>query len=161
MVEVIKREKICEIILDIGIDGLPIFKSSQVGFWAILGRTINQHKYFNKQMSLEEIDINMITQFPLDIMHLVDLGVKKRMISFLLQSKSIEKKIYSERQQAMSSLMVSLSPYLCREFGRKPRGFDTLSMWKSVDFRELLLHTGFIVFKKFTSEIFYKHFLPL
>lgn len=87
MVEVIKREKICEIILDIGIDGLPIFKSSQVGFWAILGRTINQHKYFNKQMSLEEIDINMITQFPLDIMHLVDLGVMKRMISFLLQSK--------------------------------------------------------------------------
>ncbi|KAI8117098.1 hypothetical protein CVS40_10964 [Lucilia cuprina] len=41
IVDVIKKLHIKEIVLDIGIDGLPLFKSSSVGLWPILARIVN------------------------------------------------------------------------------------------------------------------------
>lgn len=274
IVDVIKTDNIKEIILDIGIDGLPVFKSSNRGLWPILGRIVNMSqinvfligcyvgekkpndvdlylhdliydikninengffvdgcktkvsirsfvcdtparsyvcgikghnaingcskcdqkgvrianvttfstsvgklrtdsdfkfrrdkdfhstKYLNTEMSLETIGINMISQFPIDIMHLIDLGVAKKMILRLITSKSIER-LSEQKKQEMSSFMISLYPFIPREFSRKPRSFEDVKKWKAVEFRQFILYTGLIVLKKFTSEQFFEHFLLL
>lgn len=273
IIDYVKAEKIDEIILDIGIDGLPIFKSSEIGLWPILGRIVNlpmvkvfligtyvgkkkpfdvdnflhdlvsdlkklkdgflyedyninikirafvcdtpcrtficgirghnslngcskceqkgssisrvttfctsvgklrsdddfllridknfhQSKFLDAEMSLETIGIKMISQFPLDVMHLVDLGVTKRMLTLLWKSKANER-ICAQNKAEMSSFFTSLQPFIPREFARKPRSFDELPRWKAVEFRQFVLYSGIIVFKKFVSEQVFNHFLNL
>lgn len=272
--EQIKSEGINEIVLDIGIDGLPLYKSSETGLWPILGRIVNmpmvkvfligsyvgekkplnidlylhdliyelqllkedgfsyadfkinikirafvcdtparsyicgirghnslngcskcdqkgvsisrvttfsttsgnlrtdddfqhrrdknfhQQKFLNAKTPLETVDIKMISQFPLDVMHLIDLGVVKRMIVFILKSKTNET-LSSANKQAMSSLLASMYPYIPREFSRKARTFDEIAKWKAVEFREFVLYTGLVVLKKFRSDAHFNHYLHL
>ncbi|XP_075158023.1 uncharacterized protein LOC142231293 [Haematobia irritans] len=40
-----------------------------------LDRDFHSEKYGTEGLSLESLEIKMITQFPLDVMHLVDLGI--------------------------------------------------------------------------------------
>lgn len=102
----------------------------------------------------------MITQFPLDIMHLVDLGVVKKILVLLFQGKTKER-LSANSKYAMSSMLTSFSPFIPREFARKPRSFAEISRWKAVEFRQFILYTGLIVVEEFLSQELFKHFLLL
>lgn len=84
-----------------------------------IDQDFHQSKFVNMPMALETLGIKMITQFPIDVMHLVDLGVMKRMILKLLTSKTNEC-LSRVKKQEMSSLLTSLYPFVPREFSRKP-----------------------------------------
>lgn len=55
-------------------------------------RTDNSHSVEHKRKSciLERYGFNMVTQFPLDVMHLVDLGIGKLIVSSIFQNEVIE-----------------------------------------------------------------------
>lgn len=45
------------------------------------------------------------------------------------------------------------------EFARKPRTLNDMSKWKSVEFRQIVLYTGFVFFKDcFSPENIYAYF---
>jgi hypothetical protein len=101
----------------------------------------------------------MVTQFPLDVMHLVDLGVARKILKSIFDTsfKFLNKTLI----QLIDKEHVALAPFVPLEFVRKPRTFDELARWKATEFRLFNLYTGTIIFKKVLSENHYFHFLLL
>lgn len=124
-------------------------------------KNFHQPQYQNEQMALETVGINMISQFPFGCYASHWFGCYEKIILALLHSCTIVGTISRKPQQEMSSYLTSLCPFIPQEFSRKPRTLYDILRWKSTEFRQFLLYTGLIVFKKFTNEIFWEHFLLL
>lgn len=109
---------------------------------------------------LEKLDIGMVSQISLDYMHLVCLGVMKRLLQFWVKG-------YKNTRCSDANLVeIDRRLNLCRksipnEFARKPRSVLDVDRWKATEFRQLLLYTGPVVLKNCISSDFYKHFLSL
>lgn len=108
------------------------------------------------------LNLKMVSQFPLDFMHLVCLGVVKRLLFYWIKSPC--KKGFRLGQSAITQI----SEFLCqigknipREFSRKTRSLSELERWKATEFRLFLLYVGMVALKKNVTDIVYKHFLLL
>ncbi|XP_017465521.1 PREDICTED: uncharacterized protein LOC108358598 isoform X1 [Rhagoletis zephyria] len=80
----------------------------------------------------------MITQVPLDVMHLIDLGVMRKFLLRVINNKS----------------------KITKEFVRKPRSLDEISNWKATEFRMFLFYFGIYVLKdELPNDIYYEFLL--
>ena len=61
----------------------------------------------------------MVTQFPLDFMHLICLGVVKKMIGMWMEVRMLHVPLGSNTIRSISETIMMLQSYLSREFGRK------------------------------------------
>lgn len=105
---------------------------------------LNHHKE-GTMSCLKNLGIGLVTQFPLDYMHLVLLGVMKRLMKRWKSSKRAEFKanLSLEKQSIFNSLIESFSSHIPSEFARKLRGgLHTISFWKATEFRLYLLYVG-------------------
>jgi len=94
--------------------------------------------------SLSQLNIGMVSQFPLDYMHLVCLGVMKKLLA-LWMSGPLHVRIGNNMVQQISAGIYSLMEHLPREFLRKGRGLTEFERWKATEFRSFLLYTGTVV----------------
>lgn len=118
----------------------------------------DEHK--SVQSTLERFDYRMVSQFPLDAMHLVDLGVGKQVFkSFILQVTAGSRRKCDER--TLSELYCTYSKNTPSEFSRKPRSLDEVPRFKATEFRQFVLYTGVVFLKDFLSHRAYCHFLCL
>lgn len=101
---------------------------------------------------LESINVKMVTQFPIDPMHLIDLGVTKKWLSLALNKANTE---------TMNKKIDFLTKFLPSEFGRSCRSLKDVNLWKATEFRQFLLYTGIYVLKDCVSEDLYNNFLLL
>ncbi len=109
---------------------------------------------------LLELDFDMISQFSLDYMHLVLLGVMKKMLC--MWTSGLLKFRLSQRDIRRISLnLVECSKYFPSEFPRKPRGLKDLCRFKATEFRHFLLYTGPCVLLDVLDKQKYNHFLLL
>lgn len=126
-------------------------------------RDFSNGLYVNHQVGVSPLlnaGIRCVTGFPLDYMHLVCLGVVKRLLCFL--KKGPPECRHSHREVGeISTLLVSLSGKLPSEFARQPRPLAELDRWKATELRQFLLYTGPVVLKKVLHRDVYKHFLCL
>ena len=105
-------------------------------------------------------DIDMVKDFPLDYMHLVCLGVVRKMLnwfkkgSYLVRLRSLDIK-------RISNFLMNISCNIPCEFARLPRSLEDLPLWKATEFRQFLLYTGVVVLKKVLNPQLYSHFLSL
>lgn len=106
----------------------------------------------------KDLELDMIALFPLDYMHLVCLGVMRRLLQAWLCGRgclsTAQKQKLTERLELCRK---SFPPY----FQRKPRGVDVMERWKSTKFLSFLLCVGPIVLKGLLPDTKYKHFLVL
>ncbi|XP_076674436.1 uncharacterized protein LOC143372265 [Andrena cerasifolii] len=102
----------------------------------------------------------MINSFPLDYMHLICLGVVKKLLSLWCCGKR-RTKISQPSQNNISLTLINLSTSMPREFIRKPRSLDILTRWKATGFRQLILYTGPVVLLKNITDDRYLNFLAL
>lgn len=84
-------------------------------------------------------------------MHLVCLGVVRRLLNFWLRGpieKGIDRagRLPASVVATASERLVSLSDFVPSEFARKPRILNEIDRWKATEFRQLLLYTGPVVF---------------
>lgn len=107
---------------------------------------------------LEDLPIGMVTSFPLDYMHLVLIGVTKRMLQFFMKGT---KNVRIKETKLASENLLGLISQIPREFARKPRSLDELDRWKASELRQFLLYTGPVVLKNILAKDFYYHFLIL
>lgn len=110
---------------------------------------------------LSDLLVGMVSQFPLDYMHLVCLGVMKRLIGLWMNSKASAVRLSSRTINDISDAHTSLNKCVPQEFARKPRSLLECSRWKATEFRQFLLYTGPLCLYGRLPDAMYSNFLLL
>ena len=123
-------------------------------------------KEHHKGVSILETipNFDMVTGFVLDYMHLVLLGVVRKILNWLKSGPIVREP--SVRLQHSKLLVVSdrlkhVSKFFPVEFARKPRSIFLLAFWKATEFRTFLLYSGPIVLLHIIRDDLHVHFLKL
>nr|XP_018910936.1 PREDICTED: uncharacterized protein LOC109039754 isoform X1 [Bemisia tabaci] len=111
---------------------------------------------------MELPDIDFINSFPLDVMHIVFLGIVRSLTYIWIFAKQ-PKKLPFRIIDGISKNLVFLSSYMPCEFNRKGRSMNEIRRWKATEFRTLLLYTGIIALKELENDYpqIYFNFLML
>lgn len=115
--------------------------------------------HHNDNSILERLPIDMVSDFPLDGMHLVYLGVMRRLLEFLLRTP--EFKLSPAKICSLNKIMTSIGRSTPDDFARKSRSFDEFDSFKATELRQILLYTGPVAFKSIFPEKNYRHFMTL
>jgi len=126
-------------------------------------RTDHNYHLMNKEISaLQSIPgIGLVTNVPLDYLHLVCLGVMKKMIMLWMKSRRYNVHIRPVQVQQISNFLENIKCFVPFEFNRKPRSLLMFKQWKATEFRQLLLYTGPVVLMNVVSIDIYSNFLTL
>lgn len=92
----------------------------------------------------ESIQLPMVSRFPLDYMHLVCLGITKKLLLLWLSGYQTSR-LNGRKIAELSEMLITMSKWVPKEFARKPRSVDELNRWKATELREFLLYLGPIV----------------
>ena len=107
---------------------------------------------------LSRLSIGMVSQFPLDYMHLVCLGVTRRLL-LLWISGPLAVRLGSNMIKMISRSLTTLARNVPREFARKPRSLNEIKRWKATELRQFLLYTGPVVLRGKLSTAMYNNYL--
>lgn len=124
--------------------------------------TANVYKNFQTGYSI----LNNIPRFlpishtPLDYMHLLCLGVIKKLILLWIKGP-YSVRLNSRLINKISHLLISLRHSTPNDFVRKPRSLKDVKLWKAVEFRNFLLYTGPVVLKHVLKKNIYNNFITL
>jgi len=111
---------------------------------------------------LKPLSVGCVTQFGLDYMHLVCLGVVRRLLLYWKGSIGpLGVRLGSRAVNELSQKLISLCSYIPSEFARRPRSVLEVLRWKATEFRQFLLYTGPVILGEFLSRKVYHHFLLL
>lgn len=113
-------------------------------------------QFQNRALLLERV-MGMISQFVIDAMHAIDLGVTKRISKFIFTSKYVTKPVFANLQARFKSFR----QYVPSEFARKPRSLIEVNNFKATEFRQMLLYTIPVLLKDLVNPKLYKHVLKL
>ena len=114
--------------------------------------------HHNASTPLTQLGIGMVSRFPLDYMHLVCLGVTKKLIWLWLKGP-LTTRIGSNTKNLISEILLSLSAYIPQEFVRKPRSLDEVERWKATEFRMFLFYTGMVALSGKVHKEIYQNFI--
>ncbi|KAJ8044055.1 hypothetical protein HOLleu_11408 [Holothuria leucospilota] len=109
---------------------------------------------------LNDLNIGMVSAFPLDYMHLACLGVMRRLIRFWVKGP-LKTRLGPRVVQEISRTLVTLKEFIPSEFARKPRELKDFERWKATEFRQFLLYTGPLALLGKLSDPLYQNFLLL
>lgn len=101
-----------------------------------------------------------VTNVPLDYMHLLCLGVVKKLILLWLQGP-LQVRLSAQQVDSISKLLLSLKNTTPNEFARRPRSLKDVRQWKATEFRSFLLYTGPLVLKNILKQDIFLHFITL
>lgn len=119
---------------------------------------MDHHK--DGQSALLRLNIGMVSQFVLDFMHLVCLGVMRKLLWFWMRGP-LPTRIGIQAVHRVSQKICSLGKFLPVEFGRKGRSLSEVDRWKATEFHTFLLYTGPISLKNTLPDGMFHHFLLL
>ncbi|CAG9817178.1 unnamed protein product [Phaedon cochleariae] len=121
-----------------------------------------QEDHHNGTPMIEEIpNFNMIDGFPLDYMHLICLGVVKKLLVTLWCCGKPSTKISFSSITVISNNLEKLKKHIPLEFNRKPRSLNEVRRWKATEFRQFLFYTGPLVLRGILAGDRYQNFLVL
>lgn len=106
-------------------------------------------------------NFNVIKNIPLDYMHLVCLGVVKKLIFMWLFCKKGPQRLAPFEVETISEKLLSLRGHIPLEFCRKPRRISDSVRWKATELRQFLLYSGPVVLKEVLNADVYLNFLSL
>lgn len=101
-----------------------------------------------------------ITNIPLDYMHVVCLGVVKKIILLWIKGPLCVR-LNRRSLNKISHLLISIRNSTPKEFVRKPRPISDINHWKAVEFRTFILYTGPTILRHILKNDIYNHFLTL
>lgn len=109
---------------------------------------------------LSDLGIGLVSQVVLDYMHLVCLGVMRRLI-FLWMKGPLHVR---QGQAVISTISATLKQFkdcIPSEFPRRPRSLREVARWKATEFRQFLLYTGLVSLSGQLPNAMYDNFLLL
>lgn len=118
-------------------------------------------EHHNGVSSLTEINFPMVTGFILDSMHLLYLGIMRRILCQFVQGNNYFYKLDTKRINSLSERLETLIKHIPLDFARKPRSLNKIKNWKATELRLFLLYIGLFVFNKIIPNNYIDHFLIL
>lgn len=116
--------------------------------------------YHKGTTPLEQLTMDLVSQIPLDYMHLVCLGVMKRLLLFWVRgNKSV--RLTEENLSKIEKKIQNFKAFVPKEFSRLPRSLQKVENFKATELRQFLLYIGPIILKNNMSKIYYAHFMSL
>lgn len=119
-------------------------------------RTDPDHRTHNSEVS--RLSVGLVSQFVLDHMHLVFLGVTKKLLTMWVKGK-LPHRLSSHSVLQFSKSLLQLRPFIPRNFQRKPRALSELAHFKATEYRLFLLYTSLSVLGQNISAAKFKNFL--
>ena len=123
-------------------------------------RLMEDDEHHKGPSPLEGTSIGMVSQFPLDYMHLVCLGVMRRLLNLWMKGP-LRTRIQSKVVNEISTTLEGLKSCIPIEFARKPRSLEEVNRWKATEFRQFLIYTGPIALIGKLSDVLYDNFMLL
>ncbi|KAL6472618.1 hypothetical protein MHYP_G00188060 [Metynnis hypsauchen] len=150
-------------------------KCTQAGVWknkmtfpdiAVKPRTdadfaamVDEDHHLEQKLSPLTSVVKMVSQFPIDYMHLCCLGVTRKLLYFWLRGKNLTTRIQSQVVGLISSKLLGLRPHTPVEFARKPRDLTEVDRWKATELRQLMLYSGPVVLRDCLPSELYDNFM--
>ena len=111
---------------------------------------------------LADVGIDMVACFPYDYMHLVCLGVMRRLLDLWIGTTGpLRCRISSMQVSMVSERLLALRNYIPSEFARRPRALAERCRWKATELRQFLLYTGPVVLRGVLQPQIYDNFMLL
>lgn len=107
---------------------------------------------------LTDLQLGAVSQIPLDYMHLVCLGVTKKLIKTWVEGPL---RLSSKVRKDISERLVSFRCRIPSNFARKCRSIWEVAYWKATEFRLFILYVGPSALVDILDTKKYKHFLLL
>ena len=104
--------------------------------------------------------LGLVSQVVLDHMHLIFLGVVRKLLYIWVKGK-IPYKISSKNLAILNDSLISLDKHLPKEFHRRPRSVFEIDHYKATEYRMFILYTGLSSLAKVLDRNKYAHFLRL
>jgi hypothetical protein len=104
--------------------------------------------------------VDMISKFPLDYMHLICLGVMRKLLNLWVKGP-LHIRIGTLAVRHLSDALIICRDQVPCEFTRKPRRVNELDRWKATEFCQFLLYTGPLVLHDVLSLEMYSNFVLL
>lgn len=121
-----------------------------------------QDDHHKHSTPLDRLPIDLIKDIPLDYMHLILLGVQKKIFKFWIHgSANFKTKLRADDISELTANLYSANRTLPSDINRSIRGADVLSFWKATEFRTFLLKAGPVVLHGLLPRPVYYHFLLL
>lgn len=125
-------------------------------------RCLDEGHHKDGKSPLSSLPMGMVSQVPFEYMHLVCLGVVKKLLSaWILGKYSRLSKLSARSISIICERLSILRVYCPSDFARRPTSLDRFSKYKATEFRQFLLYTGPVVMYNVLSEQLYNHFLFL
>lgn len=118
-----------------------------------------QKEHHNGHSILSELGLGLVSQVPVEYMHLVLQGVTKKLLQLWTHGKRLRSKLGYRDIILISNRLTKLRKCIPKEFARKPRPLSELSRWKCTELRLFLLYLSPTVLKGVLKSKYYKHFL--
>jgi len=115
-------------------------------------------EHHNGISPLTEINFPMVTKFLLDPMHLVYLGVMRRMLFQMVQGNNYFCKLDRKRISLLSERLELLHKYIPVDFARKPQSLNKIQKWKATELCQFFLYTGLYVLNGIIPSNHIEHF---
>ena len=123
-------------------------------------QTQAQHHKSDVISPLFKLGVGLISQIPLEYMHLLCLGACRRILLHLLRG-SRKVKISMTVADLISAELTTFAKHIPSEFARKPRTLKEIDRWKATEFRLFLCYVGPVVLRSHLPSKVYHHFMLL
>ncbi len=107
-------------------------------------RTRIHEDHHNGDSILEQLDIDMVLDFPVDPMHLVNLGVYRKLLLTWIRGP-LERRISKNLIEIISARLELLRDFIPREFARLSRSLKFIDRWKVTEFGLFISYIGPVV----------------
>jgi len=129
-------------------------------------RFINQEylDYHNGIPLINKIpNFKPISHIPLEYMHLVCIGVMKKVMGLWLSGKLASNVVHlsSNKITMLTKNLLGIKSFITKDFARRPQGVEFLKRWKATELRQLLLYTAPVVLYDVLHPQVYSHILTL
>lgn len=127
-----------------------------------VNRKYEEHHVGNTLSRLIEIPgLDVVSMFPLDYMHLVALGVVKKLILLWLHTGPVNTRIPGRNVNVLSTTLLNIRSCIPNDFPRKTREIQDVGRYKASELRFFVIYVGPIVLKNIITNDAYTNFMAL
>jgi len=107
---------------------------------------------------ITNLKVGPISQIPLDYMHMICLGVVRKLVRQWVKGK-LSNRLPNRDKKLISNRLLLFRKSFPSNFQRKPRSLWEIDHYKASELRTILLYTGVLAFKDIIPKSNYKNFL--
>lgn len=127
-----------------------------------LKRLHDEHHVGNTLSDLIKLPgLDLVQLFSLDYMHLVCLGVVRKLILLWLHKGPLYVRLSSHNVKQLNASLLSMNSCIPSDFVRKAREIHEVGRWKATELRLFLIYIGPIVLKNIVKKDIYTNFMVL